>query len=208
MHITAFIAGYVAGFVGSMPTAGPLGLMVAAKGLRGNHNGGLAMAVGGATCEAGYAFLACWGTSLVLGSKPGLVSLGDLAAALLLIGLGGFYILRKRRRDHVSQPRPAVTSFITGFFACALNPALLCTWSVVSSAMLAIGLLGTGTGPALFLAPGVFLGVLSWFFVLLLLLRRFSAAITPVTCERMVTALGFGMLAFGVFFSVKFVAGL
>ncbi len=204
----AFTAGMLLGFLGSVPSAGPLSILVAAKGLSGNRKGGMAMAFGGALAEAIYAFLASWGASRVLGANAGLMHYADLLAALLLVGLGIFFMKRRdfARVEQCPRCRPAA-SFFTGLLVCGLNPGLILHWSIACSALVAFGFLGANAESAFAFAPGVFAGVCLWFFLLLTLLSRLRLKAGLLFCQRLVSVMAVCLIVLGGFFGVRFIAG-
>ena len=64
--LIALVAGSVMGFLGSMPIAGPVAVLVLERGLIRRRREGLGVALGAAAAEAIYAFLAFWGLGAVL----------------------------------------------------------------------------------------------------------------------------------------------
>ncbi len=64
--LSALLAGFLFGFIGSMPVAGPIAGLVLSRGLQGRFASGANIAVGAALAEAAYACLAFWGFSTLL----------------------------------------------------------------------------------------------------------------------------------------------
>ena len=69
--MVAFALGILLGFVGSIPAAGPLLLLVIASGLEGQRRRALALAAGGALAESLYVALAFWWAKAVAAADAG-----------------------------------------------------------------------------------------------------------------------------------------
>ena len=64
--LTAWLAGLVMGFAGSVPVAGPINMLVFSFGLQGRLRSATLIALGGALPEAFWAGLAFWGFTALL----------------------------------------------------------------------------------------------------------------------------------------------
>ena len=206
--IVAALLGFVFGFVGSMPLAGPISLLVFGRGLQDRARSGVYIAAGSAIAESVYAYLAFWGFSELLAAYGWIELLSRGLAAVLLTGLGIHFV----RRD-AAQPDPSYTptkdvgnkrSFALGFTITALNPTLMATWGAAVTALHSFDLVAFGPGRALPFSVGVCLGITGWFTLLLSLLGRYRARFKAETVAKVVRAMGFLLIGLGLFFAVRF----
>ncbi|MGD8858924.1 MAG: LysE family transporter [Myxococcales bacterium] len=211
--LTAPLIGFVLGFFGSIPVAGPVGVLAFNRGLDGRSRGALSLATGSAIVEAAYAYLAFWGFSQLLTSYPWIRTATSGAAALILLGLGVHFAFRRNDPDAAEHPPdPTVgvkRSFVLGFTITALNPTLLATWpaalTMVHSFLEPFGVSLFARERALSFSAGVCVGIVSWFALLLALLGRYKRRIPQHTIDRIVRGTGFVLIGFGVWFGVRFV---
>ncbi len=197
--------GFAFGFVGSIPVAGPISLLVVAYSLQARYRDALALAAGGALAEGAYAALAFRGMSTLLARYPSALPWSRAAGAVVLTGLGIAFL-----RGHASsgERKPSAShrrSFLTGFGLTALNPTLLVTWTAATTTLYGTGLLSPDTATATPFAIGAGAGIVSWFSVLILLLRRHHGVFKPDTLGRAVRAVGVVLLGFGLWFGWLFV---
>src|SRR5262249_49040447 len=114
------VLAFVFAFVGSLPLAGPIALLVVSNGARGRYRVSLRIAPGAAIAEGVSAFLAFWGFATLLGRYPLVLPISHAVTAVLLAGLGVRFIVFKVRADGRREDRPG--RFWVGFSISALNP--------------------------------------------------------------------------------------
>ena len=202
--LPSLLIGFSFGFVSSMPVAGPIAILVFARGAARRYRSGAAIAAGASVAEGGYAFLAYWGFSAILARYDFVVPIGRALAAVMLIGLG-IILLRRRFRPSTEDPPPerGGRCFLLGFTIAALNPALLGTWSVAVAALHSTKLVAftPELAPAFAVAAGA--GIACWFAVLLTLLRRYAHRLREGLLERVVHVMGVFLLGVGTWFVVQ-----
>ncbi len=206
--LTALALGFGMSFVGTMPVAGPISLLVLARGLDGRHCAALLLAAGGAVGEGAYAALAWLGVGALLPRFPVLLQASQALAAAILVALGLAFVLR---RTPETAPVPAASggggSFAAGLAIAVLNPTFLATWTGAVTVVHAAGVSASAwVAPAF--AAGVALGAVAWFWVLLALVRRHRGRFRPRTLQLALRVLGAAMAALGVWFAVEFVRSL
>jgi len=208
MFIAALL-GFAFGFVGSMPVAGPISLLVFGRGLQDRTRSGAYLASGAAIAESVYAYLAFWGFSSLLASYTWIELLSRGLAAVLLTGLGIHFVRRSRPPPTTGMaPYKDVgnkRSFMLGFTITALNPTLVASWGAAVTTLHSFHLVAFGQGRALPFSIGVCLGITSWFWILLGLLARYRNRFQASTVERVVRVMGVGLIGLGLFFAVRFV---
>lgn len=206
--LTAALLGFAVGFVFSMPVAGPISILVFSRGLQDRIRSGVYLAIGGALAESMYAYLAFWGFSELLTAHPWVQPISRGVAALLLIGLGMHFMLKRSRPDLPElPPDPAVgnkRSFFLGLTITLLNPTLIATWGAAVAAVHSWEIVSFDSKRALPFSIGVCLGISGWFVVLLWLLRRFRGRFRRSTLDMMIRVMGVVLALLGLVFAWRF----
>lgn len=198
--------GFVFGFVGSVPIAGPVSALVFRSGVAGRTRRGQGITVGAALAEGIYAMLAFIGVGQVFDRWPWLGPLSRVAAGLILLGLGLTFILRPSPRKRASSPDDPVaatggrSAFWIGLGVTALNPTLIATWSAVTATTYATGLVEYSLLGALAFGAAVFAGISAWFLILLAVLQRYRSRFEERSLNRVVQAMGVFLLLVGLSF--------
>jgi threonine/homoserine/homoserine lactone efflux protein len=206
--LLALLAGAVMGFLGSMPIAGPVAVLVLERGLIRRGREGLGVALGAAAAETLYAFLAYWGLGAVLYASPMLLRASRLIGAGVMITLGIYLTTRKSapRPVETTDPAPAGrkrTGFLLGLSVTFLNPTIIVSWTVVSTTVHSTGLVAPGLVSAIVFALGVGVGIVVWFATLLHLIHRFQSGLRPQTVDRVLHITGWLVVAIGVVLGVR-----
>ena len=203
----AVLMGFAFGYLGSMPVAGPISVLVLHLGLTQHPRHGLWVAVGGALAESGYALLAFWGLSAVLARYPMILPAARAVGAVLLLGLGLAMMLMRSPAAAApppqSQPRGQKRSFVLGFLITALNPTLIVTWTAAVAALNSTGLLVMDRTTALPFAAAVGLGIIAWFLTLLWLAGKWRTRVSGTGLDRFLRATGACLAAIGGWMGVR-----
>src|SRR5271163_2627129 len=96
-------------FVGSLPLAGPIALLVVSNGASGRDKEALRIALGAAVAEGIYAFLAFWGFATFLARYALVLPISHGVAAVILCGLGARFLFFKLKEETVKpgeEPKP------------------------------------------------------------------------------------------------------
>lgn len=204
----AALLGFVFGFVGSMPVAGPVALLVFGRGLEDRSRSGLYLASGAALAESVYAYLAFWGFSTFLARYHWIETVSTITAALVLCALGLRFMLKRPPSQRAQQPRdPRVgnkRSFALGFTVTALNPALIATWAAAVTTVFSLHVVDFEQSGALPFSIGACTGIVTWFATLLYLLRRFRARLSPQLRDRLLRVMGVVLLTLGLGLALRF----
>lgn len=201
--------GSLLGFVGSMPLAGPISVLVFGRGLCGRYRSGELLAFGAGIAESLYAFLAYWGMSQLLDRHPMLVLASRGVAAAILLVLGALFGLRHPRAAPVSEaPEREKSSFVLGFAITILNPTFLATWTAAVAVLHSAGFVRRSVLSATLFAGGVLIGIVGWFWLMLRLMRRHRDRFSQETLNRVLQGIGLLLLGMGFWFAVRFAQGL
>lgn len=203
--MTAAILGILLGFIGSMPVAGPIAVMVLRKGLRHEYDEGAAIALGASLPEAVYCGMALLGFDYLFVHYPQVEDISRLLGGIIMVMLGlSFVMMRPKAPDTVAElphRRRKTAPFMTGFTVSALNPTLILTWSGVAAVLYAY------MGPfseldKLVFPAGVGLGNFLWFALMLSLMQRHHARFSQRAVLRAIRLIGSGILLFGLWMLV------
>jgi threonine/homoserine/homoserine lactone efflux protein len=219
--LAASVLGFICGFFGSMPVAGPIAVLVFRRGIDGRLRSGVYLACGAAIAESVYAYFAYWGFTELLTHHRWIEPVSRALAAVILIGLGIRFIVSPTRKqiDPTEEPDKKNVgnkrSFLLGFTISAMNPALLATWPafIALTSALITSLPGLDTvrfapAHALSFAVGVLSGIVTWFAILLVLLARFRDRIADNTLDKLVRSMGVFLILLGLYFGLKLLMGL
>lgn len=153
--ITVSIAGLLAGFIFSMPIAGPISILIATNALKGSLRYCNLVSIGASVADFTYVFIAVFGlTRLYPFYKPAIPYI--FAAGSLFFLFLGYKIIRTKidiehleDKSHLAEKiqKQERGAFYTGFMINFLNPTLFI--GVITSSFFVISLiasLGLNTG--------------------------------------------------------------
>lgn len=205
LSLTSFLVGVLLGFVGSIPAAGPLLLLVVASALRKERSRALALACGGALAESIWVLLAFGGLTRLFESHRELWTPARAVSALLSITLGAWLLLRSSEETKPKVERG--TGFLLGFGLVGTNPAFLVMWSAVATALYSNGVLSPSLARAPWLAAGAFVGIVLWFSGVFLVAGKLGERFRPTTLAKVVRVLGALLIVTGIWLGVRAFAG-
>ncbi len=209
--LVALAVGFVFGFVGSMPVAGPISILVFSRGMENRIRNGVYLAIGAALAEGVYAYLAFWGFSEFLVRHSWVDPAAKGAAALILCVLGIKFVFQKPKPKDAPPPNSRVgnkRNFALGFTLTLLNPTLIATWTGAIAVLYAMGIVNFRVGRALPFALGACLGISCWFALLLWLLVRFKSRLKRSALDLALRFMGLGLIALGLGFAYGFASAM
>jgi threonine/homoserine/homoserine lactone efflux protein len=202
--LAAVLVGFVFGFFGSMPVAGPASALVLSRGLMGRFQSAVMLGLGCSVAEGAYAFGAYWGFATFLSAYPVIEGLSHVVAACILLALGVTFA--RYRTAKVAGLTPASESpwksASLGFSVTILNPALLATWTASATTLHSAGV-EIERGVAWVFGAGVTIGIASWFSILTGLLRRYRERFREEVLNRCIRGIGVLIFGLGVYFAYK-----
>ncbi len=193
-------------FVGSLPLAGPIALLVVSNGVSGHYREALRIALGAALAEGIYAFLAFWGFATFLARYALVLPISHGVTALILVALGArflFFTVKDEPAREGGEAKPA--RFWVGFSISALNPTLLATWGAVTTFLFSKQLVELT--PVLAIPFGVFTaaGIALWGLMTVALLERFRHKLPTIALTWTVRGMGVILIAGGLWSGAKLV---
>jgi threonine/homoserine/homoserine lactone efflux protein len=198
------VSAFVLGFVGSVPLAGPVAVMVLSRAAQGRYREALRIGLGASVAEGLYAGAAFWGFTTLLSRNALVVPVSRGAAAIVLLALGVRFMFWRPASKDDSRENKAGTALL-GFTVSALNPTLFITWSA-AAAIVHSGSDGPGSHTQLDAVPfgaAAAAGIAAWFFVLVALVRRYEGSLPRNALAWAVRALGLCLVALGVWSAVR-----
>jgi threonine/homoserine/homoserine lactone efflux protein len=205
--LAAALLGFCFGYIGSMPVAGPIAVLVFGRGLEDRARNGLFLASGAAIAESVYAYLAFWGFSAFLTRYPWIEPTSRVAAAVLLTGLGVHLYRRRPKPEGASVPQKNngnKRSLFLGFTITALNPTLIATWTAAVTTVYSLDIVSFEASEALPFSFGAFSGIVGWFATLLYLMNRFKARFSRASIDRLVHVMGILLIGLGLGIAGRF----
>jgi threonine/homoserine/homoserine lactone efflux protein len=208
--LVAILVGFVAAFLGSIPVAGPISVLVLQRGLDGDRRGATAIAVGGAISEMTYAGLAFAGLSTILVRFPIVVPIVRGIGAAILFAIGLYFVLHKRteKKEAEIQTGAHHTKWFLGFSITALNPTLLISWTMLITILTGSGVLSPRPWDAIPFAIGVGTGIVVWFVAMLAGVHRFRKHLRRSSLDKAVRIVGYGLMLVGIVMAVRVVLPL
>jgi threonine/homoserine/homoserine lactone efflux protein len=199
----------VFGFVGSMPLAGPISVMVVARAAQKQFGEALRVGLGAAVAEAIYAGIAFFGYTTVLKHHPVLVPVSHGITAVVLIALGVWFAFWKPKEEDdedKDKEKNRAGTVLVGFTVSALNPTLLVTWTGAVAFLFSKGLGEVSEWAAIPFGVCAGVGVGGWFAVLVAMLRKYgSKKKSRSVLTWAVRALGVALVGLGVWSGVQLV---
>ena len=202
--VAVSVVAFVFAFVGSLPLAGPIALLVVSNGASGRYKEALRIALGAAVAEGIYAFLAFWGFATFLARHALVLPISHGLTAVILCALGARFLFFKVKEEEVKPGEETKSGrFWVGFSVAAVNPTLLATWGAVTTFLYArqlvrfTGLLAIPFG--LFAAAGI--GV--WGLLTVALMKRFRNHLPRATLTWVVRSMGVVLIGVGAWSGVE-----
>jgi len=209
----ALIVGFLFGFFGSMPLAGPISVLVFSRGIEGRLKRAFSIGIGASFAEAIYAFLAFLGFAAFLADYEFVLPLSRALAAVILVALGVSFMRGRKAGDTESavpdrrKDRGAKGALVLGFTVTALNPTLVGTWTAATTMLYSTGLLRFEEAMALPFAFGVLVGDLLWYGTMVAVTGRHCGNFKPATQKRIQQACGLFLVVMGIGFVYLLKAG-
>jgi len=153
--LTISVIGFIAGFLFSMPIAGPISILVTSNALKGRLRYCNLMALGASLADFIYVFIAVYGITKLLTHYKGIIPYILGAGAFFVFFVGLKIIRTKFDIEHIDDDKllsgkdgqKEKGAFYTGFMINFLNPTLFFGWLISSFIILSFASsLGFNTG--------------------------------------------------------------
>lgn len=200
--VAACVVAFAFGFVGSIPLAGPIAVLMLSRAAQRRFGEALRVGMGAALAEGMYAGIAFWGFATFLAHNTLVEPISHAAATLVLCGLGVGFMFWKpsEKKDHREN---AAGTVLLGFSVSALNPTLIVTWSAAVAFLYSKGF---GRLPALAAIPfgiAASSGIAGEIACLIALLRRYHGKVPREVMTWVIRAMGLFLLGLGVWSGVQ-----
>jgi threonine/homoserine/homoserine lactone efflux protein len=201
-----FGVGGLLGFLGAIPVAGPVSALVLRYGFKKQIQRGLTFAAGAAIAESVYVLLAFFGFNFIFSSIPYFETVSKALASLILIGLGTYFVFSKSAhaigQSSVSTEERNRKEFVIGFMVSILNPTLIASWATIITTLSTYHSFEYSMSNSISFSVGVAIGIVSWFSIMLLLIRRNHNRLKVEWIKRLLMSLGSFLILLGLF-SIK-----
>lgn len=195
--MTALFIGFLMGFFGSVPVAGPISVLVLGRGLAGKTRNGIAIALGGAIPEAFYGALAFLGAGYFLTEHPLIEILSKAVGGVILLVLGYSFFFKPHDRPMKEVPKNdsapgdgVKRDFATGFMITLINPTIILTWTAGTTVVFGAHFLRHSTLNNVLFAMGALAGIVSWFSILLRIVKKSSSSLNPGIIRWLLRSMG------------------
>lgn len=207
MWITALL-GFAMGFAGSIPLAGPTTMLVLSFGIQGRIREASGVAAGAALPEAIYAGLALWGFGALVESFSWVGPFSRSFAILMLVVVGLFLLLRPPTEGdessrEISDQTSLIRSVLLGTSLTAFNPTLVLNWGAAVTMLYSLDALEPDPYFAIPFGIGAASGIVSWFAIVIIFLRKHRRRISPQLRARLLRSMGIILIALAVVASVR-----
>lgn len=205
--VAVCVMALVFGFVGSMPLAGPIAILVLSRATQSRFGEALRIGLGAAVAEALYAGFSFWGFTTFLGRHAIVVPISHGVTAVVLAALGVRFMFWKADTKP-REPKSGAGTLFFGFSISAINPTLLLTWSAAVAFLSSYGLKAASP---LYAAPfglAAGAGIAGWFALLVALLRKYRGKVPEKALTWIVRMLGMILGLLGVGSGVRLVKWL
>lgn len=196
--ILAALLGAVFGFISAVPVAGPISAIVFSQGMQGRFSQARWIALGAALVESGYAFLAFWGFNRFLSKYSILLVISKIVAAVVLLGLGIYFIRSKKMRAPLSFSETngarAPKAFFLGAGISAANPTLIATWAASITTLYSMSLFSFSNANSALFSLGVCAGIFGWFSLFIHLIAKHRNRFDSRILGRVLTGIGIALI--------------
>jgi threonine/homoserine/homoserine lactone efflux protein len=192
LEVVGVLIGLLLGYLGSIPAAGPLAMLIVSAALDSERPRALRLALGGALAEGIWASVALLGVQQLASAHPRWLFVLQLVSAIVLVALGASMLRPRARR---SEQPASHAHVLLGFVIVATNPAFLVAWTAFAAM----------TAPLhLRVAPvvlGGVVGIVLWFMTLFAIVARVRERFAIV--DKLARVLGVVVIGFGLAMIVR-----
>lgn len=186
---------FVLGFVGSMPLAGPVSVMVVSRAGLGRFDEARNVAFGASLGEGLYAGISFLGFAALLTRYPTAVPISKVVTAIVLFAVGAHFLRWKPKDAGDGKERHGSSSFFLGLTASLVNPTLLVTWSAVTTAIYSRQAFPMTAAMAAPFGICAGAGIACWNVVLVAILRRYHNKFPQRAVTYFVRGMGMLLIA-------------
>jgi threonine/homoserine/homoserine lactone efflux protein len=194
--LSGCIIAFALGFVGSMPLAGPIAILVLSRAASRRFGEAVRIGLGAAAAEGIYAGFAFWGFTSLFARHPLFVPVSHGVTAMVLVALGIRFMVWSPREEVTSGSSRAGTALL-GFSISAFNPTLLVTWGAVVAFFYSNSRARASALASILFGSCAAIGVGSWFVVLVAVLRKYEGKLPHAVLTWTIRLLGLALALLG-----------
>ena len=170
--------GFAMGFFGSIPLTGPIAVMAINRAVDGDYLHGFLVGVGGTCGELIYCGLAVAGVGAMIDQLPHIRQWIRAFSALLLLGVGFYFLYNTPEEggesfEETTDSSSLLAAFGGAFSVAAFNPVLLLNWTAAVALVFSYLEITPVPWEGAAFVGSVGMGVISWYAVLMSVLRRY-----------------------------------
>lgn len=202
--VYVFLIGLVLSFVGSVPLAGPVSVMVVSRGVLGRHAEAIKLGLGAALGEGLYAGFAFAGFATFAQEHAAAVPISRALTFVVLLAVG-IHFVRWAPKEEAADGKKETGrgAFFLGLTTSLLNPTLLVTWSAVSTGIYSRQIVTMTRSLAIPFGLSVMLGIAAWNTILTLLLRRYRDRFPKKALTWFVRGMGLLLIAIALWSGIS-----
>lgn len=210
--LAALIAGWVCGFVVSVPV-GPVNLTVINQALRRGFLGAFLVGLGAASAETIYATALLAGHTTIL-EVPVVRDAMRIVSVIVIVIVGLRAVMFKEEKveardaakaEQVDERWHQPRAFMLGFVLTISNLMLIVLWATLAAFLFAREWVQPELSSRSVCATGVFLGCGTWFFLLAFFVSRAHRRVKPRTLTLLVRVCGVVFLLFAALLAYRLI---
>jgi threonine/homoserine/homoserine lactone efflux protein len=210
------VAGFVMGFVGSIPPTGPVALMVITRVFKGRTRYALAAGIGGALAEMVYAALAITGVGLLIQQINFAETLIRAMSTFVLLGVGVYFFISPVRRSDIEQAKEheadglstALEDMGKAFSISIVNPTIMLNWMAAVALLLTLFSVEAALVEQLSFAVFVAVGMSTWTVLEVWLLDKFQERVSVDVLGTIQRAVSVVVMLAALYLGYQTLAGL
>lgn len=183
-------------FLGSVPIAGPVAVMVVSRGVEGRFTEARKVGIGSALAEGIWAALAFATFATFFARYPVVIPISRVVTSVLLLVLGVQFVRWVPKALDAKQEPPKRGAAALGFLTSLLNPTIFVTWSATATVIESRHFVEMRTAFAVPFGLAAAAGIAVWYSTLIALMTRYQSRLPRRLLTWVVRATG--MLLLGI----------
>ena len=207
-----FIVAFIVGFLAYLVAAGPSTFLIFRNALMKKYKNCVALLLGSAVMEMIYFAVALFIIDVIISRFSHFQLFGRGLGFVIFLSVGIYFLFNKVKinsnGDKVEYEEwESRKHFFRGMWLVALNPMTILSWSVISAALVSLGVVvldgffNVGT-----FILGIGAGIVFGGLAMVLLLRIYSSSFSEKFIQKMMRGSGIILIALALYFLYRFLA--